>query len=283
MKNNPLLIKKNVISDSLLIRSFWDVDGDIQYQNRWPQDRLLPFAENSLVIVYTQDGQGVIRTRSQGEINVRGSSVIFLDPLDIIRYGCSDLVWKLYWIEVSTTPAFLQMLPYNEVLSVMNKMHYQIQFDELVENMQYKDSIHRSYCASILNKILHELAVEYVSTPMDSKKERVERLLDEMHLHIHENWSVKEMAQVLQCSEQYLRRLFAEKIGMSPKSYFMALKLDLAYSLLKKGHKVTEVAFKFGFTDPYHFSNAFKQRFQHAPSEVLPQSRSMAKNILLGD
>ena len=78
------------------------------------------------------------------------------------------------------------------------------------------------------------------------------------------------MAQKMQCSEQYLRRLFLRYTGKTPKEYYLDARLDLAHSLLKQdGQTVGNVADMLNFFDSFHFSKAFKRRFGLSPSELL--------------
>lgn len=82
------------------------------------------------------------------------------------------------------------------------------------------------------------------------------------------------MAQWMQCSEQYLRRLFLRYTGKTPKEYYLDARLDLALSLLKQeGNSVSNVADVLNFFDSFHFSKAFKRKFGYAPSAVLRQRK----------
>jgi len=78
------------------------------------------------------------------------------------------------------------------------------------------------------------------------------------------------MADAMQCSEPWLRRLFLRHTGKTPKEYYLNAQLELAQSLLKQeGNTVGKVAEMLNFFDSFHFSKAFKRRFGYAPSAVL--------------
>ena len=79
--------------------------------------------------------------------------------------------------------------------------------------------------------------------------------------------TVSEIAHELYVSEVYLRRLFREAYGCSPKRYILQRRLDRAVSLLEtRYYTVTEVAELSGFADPRHFSTVFKKEFGSSPS-----------------
>ena len=79
--------------------------------------------------------------------------------------------------------------------------------------------------------------------------------------------TVSEIAHELYVSEVYLRRLFREAYGCSPKRYILQRRLDRAVSLLEtRYYTVSEVAELSGFADPRHFSTVFKKEFGSSPS-----------------
>ena len=56
--------------------------------------------------------------------------------------------------------------------------------------------------------------------------------------------------------------------GMLPKQYIEELKIRLAAALLLDSRlTVTEIAARFGYLDPYHFSRRFKQRVGVSPEK----------------
>ncbi len=72
-------------------------------------------------------------------------------------------------------------------------------------------------------------------------------------------WQVEELAEVGNLSTDQLRRSFKRQTGMLPKRYVEELKLRLAAELLISTQlPVGEIAARFGYRDPYHFSRRFK-------------------------
>ena len=79
--------------------------------------------------------------------------------------------------------------------------------------------------------------------------------------------SVEQLALRAHLTDRYLRRLFKQELGVSPKHYIIDLRLEQAQALLNTGYdKVSSVAEKVGFCDPKYFSTAFKRRFGYPPS-----------------
>ena len=57
--------------------------------------------------------------------------------------------------------------------------------------------------------------------------------------------------------------------GISISDYIRKRRFELAIKLLKEGHRVSEVAYMTGFTDPDYFSRTFKRYFGKTPSEYI--------------
>lgn len=96
---------------------------------------------------------------------------------------------------------------------------------------------------------------------------------------IHEQYTdpdftVAQLASELSVSAEYLRRIFRERLGVSPKKYLQDLRLRRAAASLTSGYfSVKEVAESCGFTDEKYFSVAFKKATGCSPSKYIYQYR----------
>ena len=76
-----------------------------------------------------------------------------------------------------------------------------------------------------------------------------------------------DIAGQLGISKRQLERLFRSKIGVSPKSYYVKMRLQKARSLLlQTDPRVAEVACACGFGSLPHFSKSSHREFGVAPS-----------------
>ena len=65
----------------------------------------------------------------------------------------------------------------------------------------------------------------------------------------------------------FLCRLFSRFDNQSPYQYLMQLKMGAAAQRLQQeGTLVKQVAYELGFSDPFHFSRAFKKVFGLSPA-----------------
>lgn len=94
----------------------------------------------------------------------------------------------------------------------------------------------------------------------------MEHLLKRINRNPHEVWGVRKMAEFCGISENHLRRLFHRRIGLAPKQYVEQLKMRNAAELLVGTElKISEIASKLGYDDPYHFIRRFTEKTGIAP------------------
>ncbi len=67
-------------------------------------------------------------------------------------------------------------------------------------------------------------------------------------------------------NEDYFRRAFREKIGLTPQKFRELKRMEFAANRLGEGLSVKLVAAELGYTDPYFFSRMFKRHLGVSPS-----------------
>lgn len=89
-----------------------------------------------------------------------------------------------------------------------------------------------------------------------------------MQAHYQDSEATIELAaEELNISGTYLRRIFHNALGKSPKQYLNELRMEQAKRLLNAGYDSVEaVAEKAGFRDGKNFATAFKKKFGYPPS-----------------
>lgn len=83
-----------------------------------------------------------------------------------------------------------------------------------------------------------------------------------------------ELAKQAGISEVYLRKLFSAHYNTTPKQYILDVRIQKAKQLLiDTPYKITTVAEACGFSSPYHFCRAFKERTGLTPTQFTVQNR----------
>ena len=84
----------------------------------------------------------------------------------------------------------------------------------------------------------------------------------------HRWWTVEEMAEYANLSENHLRKLFRKQTGTSPKHFLDQLWLNRAIDLLcSTTISLPEAARKTGCADPYYFFRRFKKLTGYTPAQ----------------
>lgn len=93
-------------------------------------------------------------------------------------------------------------------------------------------------------------------------------VLQIMQNNIEDPLTPDEIAEVVGVSIRQMERLFAKHLGLSPKRYYLQMRLDKARELLRQTSlSVTEICVACGFRSPSHFSKSYRAAFNVAPSQ----------------
>lgn len=96
----------------------------------------------------------------------------------------------------------------------------------------------------------------------------VEQALEFLQSRVYSSLTLKEICIQLKITEEHLIRLFKKSMNMTPMKYFNNLKIEAGSSLLLTTDlSVKEIAWRLGFSSPYHFSRNFKLYAGCSPTE----------------
>lgn len=105
----------------------------------------------------------------------------------------------------------------------------------------------------------------------------VERALKKLQAGELEEKSLTEVCESLGVSDRYLRKLFQQKVGLSPKQFVIAQQLLRAREMLEKSNlKISDIAIACGFNSVRRFNDAFKKHMHSSPSEQRKKQRGDA-------
>ena len=146
-------------------------------------------------------------------------------------------------------------------------------------NMDELQAIVRNYFASKKNikgqltsdsNSIHLLDVEIT----DPQKELLDRLLAYMEKnYLDSNLSVEKLCAELEMSRPQLYRKIQTLTGLSVQEFIKSFRLKKAAAFLRSGdHRISDVAYLVGFSDPQHFSKSFKNQFGKSPSQYISEN-----------
>lgn len=272
--NIPLVLDENVISSGITLISLWHTLADESYRVFWPRDKKKPLIASSWVAVYTLQGCGKMILKDNSEITLNGNCVIFLKPTDIVSYHCEGLVWEQYWMEF--IPTGTMEIPLFQAVIIHNGELFNQELTDVERLISSKESLENNLAVAFLTKMIYQwICLIGQNGTKPRQLLQIEKLLSILHANLQQRWTVADMALHMQCSEQYLRRLFLRYTGKSPKEYYLDARLNLAQSLLQQEqYSVSQVADMLNFFDTFHFSKAFKHKFGYVPSTLIRKLRA---------
>jgi transcriptional regulator GlxA family with amidase domain len=89
---------------------------------------------------------------------------------------------------------------------------------------------------------------------------RVRKVISLMARNLHRDFNLDEIAQTMNLSASRLRHIFKKEIGLSPRQYLKAQRIERARQLLETTYfNVKEIMLRVGIRDQSHFARAFKR------------------------
>ena len=96
----------------------------------------------------------------------------------------------------------------------------------------------------------------------------IEKARFEMRNDVDKQFDLEQFAANNNIGYSYFRRMFKNFTGISPRQYFLQLKIMRARELLLTTDKsIKEISYQLGFDSIYYFSRFFKQKTGMSPSE----------------
>lgn len=143
-------------------------------------------------------------------------------------------------------------------------------FEMLIGNAMNESDLSGAICSSLVETLLLKIAEQTVTgTTVDSRAwatyERIRRHLQQNHVRLK---TMNEVARETGVDPAYLSRVFRRFHHTTPYRFLMRLKMSHAASLLlSPDAMVKEVAAELDFSDPFHFSRAFKSVYGVSPEQ----------------
>ena len=111
---------------------------------------------------------------------------------------------------------------------------------------------------------------EELSTKVDCASPRsVKRAEEYMQAHAEEPMSLQILAREAGCSERALQGAFSSFRSMTPMGVLREIRLEKARQDLKEAaDTVTQIAFKWGFSNPGRFAAQYAEKFGETPSQT---------------
>jgi len=166
-------------------------------------------------------------------------------------------------------------LPMGEVRQVFAPSEVQVFFDEIIHNGLKATHLSSPICVKLLECLVMKISETLI--PSGQQEGLAFGTFQNCRGHMQTNYlrlkNLEQIADECHVNAAYLCRLFRRFDCQTPYQFLVRLKLNRAAELmLQPGALVKNVAEQAGFSDPFHFSRAFKARFGLSPDAFRRQS-----------
>lgn len=256
----------------LALTCIWNVHADVSYDV--PVERaknvsrsLYPEGGRGLIAVRTFSGSGRVYLHNDEVIELKSNTLVLLEWNTLKRYHCSSQHWHFLWLEfLAYGPLYIPL--YAEI-TVTELAEETQKINRLFRAFQSKNHTTRRMASVWFLAWLYEGFSQHREKIRGPHESMIEKVIDQMYGNLAEMRSVAAYAKEAGMSVAWFRREFKNFTGCSPKIFMDRLRLAWADELLRTTSlSISEIAFKLGYLNPFHFSKAFSRHFRCPPSAL---------------
>lgn len=124
---------------------------------------------------------------------------------------------------------------------------------------------------SLINQLLHLVisdSFNHYAPKITNTTDCIDDVCNYIKLHYSENLSLEDLADVAHICKNHLIRKFKSKLNISPVTYLIQYRMEIAKSLLSKTDlPVKSIAVQCGYNDYSYFCLTFKKTFSVTPAQ----------------
>lgn len=235
-----------------------------------------PGVRQNYIIHYILRGTGCLVTDGKTYMVKQGESFLTYPGKIIHYFPDAANPWEYVWIDFigEDIPSLLKHTEFTITHPVcsMSKEKQERLLDYFLRvrsiDIYYEN---KQEAAGVLRTILGCYADASLGQNAAIPEKRDGRLANALML-IQSNYHKSEfhigsLCRMMMMNRVALYRQFQSSLFCSPNEYLLNYRVEQAKKLLLQGFSVKQTSLSCGFTDPYYFSKAFKQRVGAAPTE----------------
>ncbi|MBT32827.1 MAG: hypothetical protein CMO01_24475 [Thalassobius sp.] len=228
-------------------------------------------------LVYISNGKGIFEFEGGEQCEVSAGTFFVVYPKVWHRYKPAfNTGWDEHWVgfRASTHLPFL----HNESINPSNPIH-QIGIDERIINLFHEltkvaENKTSGFSSSLAGGVFYLAGIfsnglKNYQFKSSQRERQLQHAISLMHNRINLSFNLEEIATEVGMSYSLFRQLFTSYTGLSPKKYFLNLKLSKSLELLKYSDmQVKEIAHQMGFETTQYFTRFIKQRVGKNPQSL---------------
>ncbi|MCE5330573.1 MAG: AraC family transcriptional regulator [Bacteroidales bacterium] len=226
--------------------------------------------------VYITKGKGVLSFESSEEVPISKGHLFVIFPGQWHTYHpLSETGWNEYYIGFEGS--IIDNIIDNSFLSKENQL-LEVGFNEELVNL-FTRAIEIAEVDKISTQqhlsgiVLHILGLVLSVSQnkifeIGEAVQKIEQAKIIMNENIYKNINPEELAEKLNISYSWFRKVFKDYTGYAPAKYFQELKIRKAKQLLvETSHSVKEISYMLDYNSTEHFFSIFKKNTNYTPLE----------------
>lgn len=264
MLQKLVILLYNVIGDVMEYREIVFNKGysgfnpyDFGFEDCKPSHHYGPAVRPHWLLHYVISGFGFFEI--DGKHYDIGPGQIFVIPPGVTTYYEADAKkpWRYIWVGFTTKDELPVKLP--EIITAP-------ELGEVFESMKQCSKMKSGKEAFLSGKIWELFALLLEQTKQSA--DWIDIAINFMQNNYHNKISITDVADKVGFDRSYFSSAFKKRMGMSPQSFLIKLRMEKAATLmLKSGIKPSIAATSVGYDDIFVFSKAFKKHFGVSPRE----------------
>ncbi|WP_256004335.1 AraC family transcriptional regulator [Pedobacter deserti] len=265
-------IRKSIKNNPLISPFYLTAIG--YYPHATGHDRERKTGSAEFILLYCIDGEG--RIEMDNTTYELKANTFFIIPKNVPHryYSSVKAPWSIYWLHFSGTNS---RTIYERSLSDGQHQVHAIPFEEYRIQLfnQIYTILEQSFNArdmEIMNfRVLHfvtSLIYYREINPIVNSQDAISNSILYMKANLDKKLSINQLAEQQKISLSHYLRIFKQKTGISPISYYNQLKIQHSCQYLYFTDKsIKQICNLIGIEDQYYFSRLFSKLMGTSPSE----------------
>ena len=221
------------------------------------------------------DGEGIFSSGEKSYKIKKGDCFFFRAKVPHEYYSLTK-PWSIKWISFdgNSLGSLLDYLDFEDylVLSLSNFKKVENNIDEISKILSQNETDKNIICSSLLYSLLIKLSEAKKRSTigiLSHIRERIKPVIAFMEENYTKDIPLKELAEIIDVSPNFLCRLFKEAYSTSPIKYLISIRLQKAKFFLSESSSVLikDVADMVGFRDASYFCSVFKKNEGISPAD----------------
>lgn len=216
-------------------------------------------------IEYIESGKGTVHIGSNTFYPTAKDSYFLQTGKNQLYYSDKRTPWKKHFINISGKLLESLAEGYNLTdCSYFKGLDLASELAEIIELSKNQEADNTHLLIELINKIFLKM---YYHSQNNSEKTLELRIMDYLNTLLTSSFSLDLVCERFSISESQMIKRFKRTFGVTPYSYVLSRKIQLARKLLDNTNlSIKEIAEKLCFSDEYYFSNLFKSKVGLSPS-----------------